>query len=56
VRADLVISLGTNCEVTFQLRRVFRTERAYPFDWWITPLHVVAALLLNATLPHPSPG
>jgi hypothetical protein len=26
---------------------VFRTEHAYPFDWWITPLHVVAALLMS---------
>lgn len=42
---DLVISLGTNCEVSFNIRNAFQTERAYPFDWWITPIQSVAAIL-----------
>lgn len=42
---DLVISLGTNCEVSFNIRNTFGTERAYPFDWWITPLQSVAAIV-----------
>jgi hypothetical protein len=44
---DRVISLGSNCEVTANLRRYFRLERAYPFDWWITPLASVRILLEN---------
>ena len=42
---DLVISLGTNCEVAFNIRNTFETERAYPFDWWFTPIQAVAAVL-----------
>jgi len=42
---DLVISLGTNCEIAFNIRNTFGTERAYPFDWWITPIQSVAAIV-----------
>ncbi len=42
---DLVISLGTNCEAAFNIRNTFETERAYPFDWWITPIQSVPAIL-----------
>jgi len=35
-----IVSLGGNCEVAHQLRRRFGGERAFPFDWWITPLDV----------------
>jgi hypothetical protein len=42
---DRVIGLGTNCEIAFNLRRCFGFERAYPFDWWFTPLNVVAPIL-----------
>ena len=42
---DLVISLGTNCEIAFNVRNTFQTERAYPFDWWITPIQAVPAIL-----------
>jgi Putative papain-like cysteine peptidase (DUF1796) len=43
----LRISLGTNCEITFQLRRCYELERAYPFDWWITPICSVARILYD---------
>ena len=44
---DRVISLGTNCEIAFNLRRHFGIERAYPFDWWFTPLDAVASVLAS---------
>lgn len=44
---DLIIGLGTNCELTHNLRRVFGLEEAYPFDWWITPLPALAPLIEN---------
>jgi hypothetical protein len=47
IPVDRVISLGTNCEITFNLRRFFGAERAYPFDWWFTPLDAVAPVLLS---------
>ncbi|MHB1348531.1 MAG: glycosyltransferase [Desulfobulbaceae bacterium] len=36
-RSDLIISLGPDCLNTWNLRSYFGIERAYPFDWWITP-------------------
>lgn len=47
IAVDRIISLGTNCEITFHLRSVFGFERAYPFDWWITPLNAIAPILLS---------
>jgi len=47
IPVDRVISLGTNCEISFQLRRFFGVERAYPFDWWFTPLDAVAPVLAS---------
>lgn len=44
---DRVISLGTNCTISFHLRRFFGVERAYPFDWWFTPLDAVAPVLAS---------
>jgi hypothetical protein len=44
---DRVISLGTDCEIAFNLRKFFGVERAYPFDWWFTPLDAVAPVLLS---------
>jgi hypothetical protein len=35
---DRIVSLGALCEVAFQARRLSRSSRAYPFDWWDTPL------------------
>lgn len=42
---DLVFSLGPNCRMTWNLRHHFGTDRAYPFDWWITPVKSMLALL-----------
>ncbi|MCI0601001.1 MAG: papain-like cysteine peptidase [Beijerinckiaceae bacterium] len=42
---DRVISLGALCEVAFQARRISRSDRAYLFDWWITPLPGVPVAL-----------
>ncbi|NKC31709.1 DUF1796 family putative cysteine peptidase [Falsiroseomonas selenitidurans] len=42
---DLVFSLGPNCRNTWNLRHHFETDRAYPFDWWITPAKSMLALL-----------
>jgi len=44
---DRIISLGCNCEVTWNLRSCFGFERAYPFDWWITPFQALRTLLEN---------
>jgi len=43
--SDLIISIGTNCEISFNIRNTFQIERAYPFDWWFTPIHSVADIL-----------
>lgn len=45
IRVDRVVSLGSNCEVTAALRDYFNVDRAYPFDWWITPLKSVKKIL-----------
>lgn len=42
---DLVFSLGPNCRNTWNLRHHFEFDRAYPFDWWITPAKSMLALL-----------
>lgn len=43
--ADLIFSLGPNCRNSFNIRRYFNTERAYPFDWWITSAKSVLHML-----------
>jgi len=46
VRAyDHIIGLGHDCRLTYNLRRTFGFERAYPFDWWVTPLPALVAFL-----------
>lgn len=42
---DRVVSVGSNCEVTDSIRDYFGTDRAYPFDWWITPVSAVTRLV-----------
>ncbi|UJX45409.1 hypothetical protein D7006_12295 [Xanthobacter sp. YC-JY1] len=42
---DRIVSLGSVCEVAYQVRRLSRSERAYPFDWWVTPLDSVLKVL-----------
>lgn len=46
---ERMISLGGRCETAYQLRRYSRRERAYPFDWWITPIHTIPKLLREGT-------
>jgi tetratricopeptide (TPR) repeat protein len=36
-KMDFIFSLGPSCRNTWNLRNYFGIERAYPFDWWITP-------------------
>jgi Putative papain-like cysteine peptidase (DUF1796) len=36
------VSLGSNCMVSYETRKYFEFDCAYPFDWWVTP---AAALL-----------
>lgn len=45
MQLDLAISLGPNCQTAFQLRRITGNEHAFPFDWWVTPLHSVARIV-----------
>lgn len=45
MKADLIISLGPNCRNAWNLRHHFGLERAYPFDWWITPSRSALAML-----------
>jgi hypothetical protein len=33
-----IVSLGYRCRLAERLRSHYRFDRAYPFDWWITPL------------------
>ena len=42
---EFIASIGTNCEVAFNIRNTFAIEQAYPFDWWFTPVQAVAAIL-----------
>ncbi len=44
---DKIISLGCNCEVTWNIRNHFGIECAYPLDWWITPYQSLRKLLEN---------
>lgn len=42
---DKIISLGCNCELTWNIRAHFGIECAYPLDWWITPFQALWKLL-----------
>lgn len=44
---DKIISLGCNCELTWNIRNYFGIECAYPMDWWITPFQALEKLLEN---------
>jgi hypothetical protein len=44
---DRIISLGCNCELTWNIRNHFGIECAYPLDWWITPFQALWKLLEN---------
>jgi hypothetical protein len=42
---DLIVSAGDWCGPAHNIRRVFGRERAYPFDWWVTPYRSFVKLL-----------
>lgn len=42
---DHIISLGGHCQTAYQIRRHFGTDKAYPFDWWVTPTKALVELL-----------
>lgn len=44
-RADLAVSLGPNCRSAWNLRNALAFDRAYPFDWWITPARAMLAMI-----------
>ncbi len=48
---DRIVSLGGMCEAAFQGRRLSGSGRAYPFDWWITPLESVPIVLDGGAAP-----
>jgi hypothetical protein len=43
--SEFIASIGTNCEVAFNIRNTFAIGQANPFDWWFTPVQAVAAIL-----------
>jgi hypothetical protein len=45
-----IVSLGSNCRVTHNLRRYFDFCSAYPFDWWICPLRSATKFLREPDL------
>jgi hypothetical protein len=44
-RYDKVISIGSNCEVAWNIRNYLNVDQAYPFDWWMTPFNSLIELL-----------
>jgi len=44
---DKYISLGNNCEVSFQIRRLLGWDVAYYFNWLITPLDSLIRIISN---------
>ncbi len=48
---DEIVSLGYDCRLAFNLRRTFGNPRAFPFDWWVTPLPALAAFLREPSVP-----
>lgn len=44
---DLVVSLGSVCQVAHQIERYFGTRRTSPFDWLVTPLWSLAKVFSN---------
>lgn len=45
IQSDLVLSFGTNCEITYNLRKFFGVESAGLFDWMITPISALPGLI-----------
>jgi hypothetical protein len=42
-----VVPLGLSCRVTYQVRTYFRSNAAYPFDWWNTSMKGITRYLEN---------
>lgn len=42
---DHIISLGGHCQTAYQIRRYFGIDKAYPFDWWVTPTIALVELI-----------
>lgn len=42
---DLVFSAGPYCRSAFHLRRLFDSQVAFPFDWWLTPASSLLRML-----------
>jgi len=42
---DVIVSAGDWCAPAHNIRRVFGRERAYPFDWWVSPYKSFIKLL-----------
>lgn len=40
-----IVSLGARCQTTHNIRRHFNHSSGFPFDWWITPLEGLLAIL-----------
>lgn len=45
IKRDLVVSLGTNCALTYNLRKLLGVERTGLLDWVITPLSCLPSLI-----------
>lgn len=37
-RPTHVVPIGLSCRVSYQVRAYFESTKAYPFDWWLTPI------------------
>lgn len=44
---DLIVSLGTNCEIAYNLRKFYKVDRTGLFDWLITPIYCLPELIEN---------
>jgi hypothetical protein len=42
---DSIVSAGAWCAPAHNIRRVFGRDRAYPFDWWVSPYKSFITLL-----------
>lgn len=40
-----VVPLGLSCRVTYQMRTYFRSDSAYPFDWWLSSMDGITRYL-----------
>ena len=42
---DHIVGVGGHCQTAYQIRRHFNVDKAYPFDWWVTPTIGLVELL-----------